>query len=469
MPTMPSTGTATTARGMQRSVARSVPAEQRRRGAIHLEVGLAMMAAATTALTMTTDAVLLCGQLVLWGTLAYRRSVPLAGPPLRQVRPLFQSLGIVLALTSLGIALGLNDLAGPALALPICAAALAAAVGRLLMLRLAGPMRVLVVGDLMAASRAGLTWRGSRQVKVVGNIVVQPEQTSAEPLKELLGVPVWSDLDQLPALAEASQADLVVLAPGTGLTSADVRRITWALQDHHAGVAMLGLFDAVAPERIRAGRLGNETLCEIDPPKGSPVATFLKGAFDRLAAALLLVVAAPVMAAVALAVKLDSRGPVLFRQTRVGRHGALFTVLKVRTMRSDAEEVKAELIDSNEFDGVLFKIKRDPRVTRVGQFLRKFSLDELPQLLNVLRGEMSLIGPRPFLPAETAQMAADDLRRLAVKPGITGLWQVSGRSDLDWDESVALDTYYADNWSLGSDVQIALRTVGAVINAKGAY
>ncbi len=468
MPTMPSIGTAT-ARGVERSISRSVPVEQRRRGAIHLETGLAMMAAAATALPMTADALLLSGQLVLWGCLAYRRPVPLAGPPLRQLRPLFQALGVVLAVTSLGLALGLNELTGPAIALPICAAAAAAAVARLLMLRVAGPTRVLVVGDLQAASRAGLTWRGSRQVKVVGNLVVGPEEGGKEPLKELLGVPVWTDLEALPALAEASQADLVVLSPSAGLTSADVRRITWALQDHRAGVAMLGLFDAVAPERIRAGRLGRETLCEIDPPKGSPIATVIKGVVDRAAAAALLVVAAPVMALVALAVKVDSRGPVLFRQTRVGRHGELFTVLKVRTMRIDAEEIKAELMDSNEFDGVLFKMKRDPRITRVGSFLRKFSLDELPQLFNVLRGDMSLIGPRPFLPAETALMSADDLRRLAVKPGITGLWQVSGRSDLDWAESVALDTYYADNWNLGSDAQIALRTVGAVLNAKGAY
>jgi lipopolysaccharide/colanic/teichoic acid biosynthesis glycosyltransferase len=138
-------------------------------------------------------------------------------------------------------------------------------------------------------------------------------------------------------------------------------------------------------------------------------------------------------------------------------------------MRSDAEALKSELMEDNEFEGVLFKMRSDPRITRLGAFLRRSSLDELPQLVNVLRGEMSLVGPRPSLPSETAVMRSDDLRRLAVKPGITGLWQVSGRSDLDWEESVALDTYYADNWSLGSDAQIALRTVGAVLNAKGAY
>ena len=141
----------------------------------------------------------------------------------------------------------------------------------------------------------------------------------------------------------------------------------------------------------------------------------------------------------------------------------------MRTMVSDADELKHRLAEANEYDGVLFKMKRDPRVTRVGRFLRRSSLDELPQLLNVLRGEMSLVGPRPFLPSETAEMEPDNLRRLAVKPGMTGLWQVSGRSDLGWDESVALDTYYADNWTLGGDAEIAMRTVSAVVGAKGAY
>ncbi len=470
MSTMPGVGTATDVRDAGHAVARSDAAAPRRRGAAHIELGLALMAAAGTSLALVTDAVLVLGQLALWGLLAYRRSIPLAGPPLRQLRPLVNAAGAVLALTTLGVALGLNDLSGPGLAVPLCAAVLAAAAARLLTLRLAGPTRVIVVGDLLSASQATLSWRGNRHVKVVGNLVIQPaDDRGSKPLKELLGVPVWSDLAELPALAEASQADLVVVAPGPGLSGADVRRLTWALQDHRAGVAMLGLFEGVAPERIRAGRLGHETLCEIDPPKGSVVASVAKAGFDRVAAAVLLTLVAPVLALVAIAVKVDSPGKVFFRQTRVGRHGKLFTVVKVRTMRADAETLKAELMESNEFDGVLFKMKRDPRITPLGAFLRKSSLDELPQLINVLKGDMSLIGPRPFLPSETAAMSPDDLRRLVVKPGITGLWQVSGRSDLDWEESVALDTYYADNWSIGSDVQIALRTVGAVLNAKGAY
>jgi lipopolysaccharide/colanic/teichoic acid biosynthesis glycosyltransferase len=141
----------------------------------------------------------------------------------------------------------------------------------------------------------------------------------------------------------------------------------------------------------------------------------------------------------------------------------------MRTMVQDADAIKSHLAEANEFDSVLFKMKRDPRITRVGQFLRRSSLDELPQLLNVVLGDMSLVGPRPFLPEEVARMDEDTLRRHAVRPGITGLWQVSGRSDLAWDESAALDTYYADNWSLLGDLAIGARTVHAVTSSKGAY
>jgi lipopolysaccharide/colanic/teichoic acid biosynthesis glycosyltransferase len=195
----------------------------------------------------------------------------------------------------------------------------------------------------------------------------------------------------------------------------------------------------------------------------------VKGLADRVAALALLVLASPVLVAMVAAVKLDSRGPAFFVQPRVGQHGRPFRVYKMRTMVADAEQLKADLAEVNEGGDVLFKMKRDPRVTRVGSFLRKSSLDELPQLLNVLKGEMSLVGPRPFLASETVNMDRDALRRLAVKPGITGLWQVSGRSDLEWEAAAGLDRYYADNWSLTGDVMIGLRTVKAVVGADGAY
>jgi exopolysaccharide biosynthesis polyprenyl glycosylphosphotransferase len=196
----------------------------------------------------------------------------------------------------------------------------------------------------------------------------------------------------------------------------------------------------------------------------------LKAVTERVLAALLLLVLAPLMIGIAIAVRRDSPGPAVFRQRRVGRDGREFTMYKYRTMRSDAESLVDELLDDNESEGaVLFKIRADPRITRTGGFLRRYSLDELPQLVNVLVGEMSLVGPRPALPDEVARYDRDPHRRLAVRPGLTGLWQVSGRSDLSWEETVRLDLHYVDNWSLGLDLGILLRTTRAVLGHSGAY
>src|SRR5439155_23310770 len=195
----------------------------------------------------------------------------------------------------------------------------------------------------------------------------------------------------------------------------------------------------------------------------------VKAVFDRAGAAALLVAASPVMALVALAVRTGSAGPVLFRQTRVGRGGRRFVMYKFRTMCTGADRRLGEIRHLNDSDAVLFKVRDDPRVTRVGRWLRRWSLDELPQLFNVLRGDMSLVGPRPPLPEEVAAYPEDARRRLAVRPGMTGLWQVSGRSDLPWEEAVRLDLRYVDNWSLSLDLVILLRTLTAVARASGAY
>jgi lipopolysaccharide/colanic/teichoic acid biosynthesis glycosyltransferase len=204
-------------------------------------------------------------------------------------------------------------------------------------------------------------------------------------------------------------------------------------------------------------------------PRASAGAVFTKAVLDRLGAALLLLLTAPLLLLLWAAVRLESKGPGFFVQTRMGKNGKPFRMYKMRTMHRDAESLLEALADENESDGVLFKIRRDPRVTRVGYWLRRSSLDELPQLFNVLRGEMSLVGPRPALPDEVAEYDAVARRRLIVKPGITGLWQVSGRSDLLWDESLRLDLYYADNWRLIDDFTIAARTIAAVAQARGAY
>ena len=194
-----------------------------------------------------------------------------------------------------------------------------------------------------------------------------------------------------------------------------------------------------------------------------------RAVFDRAVALVALLLLAPVFLAAALAIKLSSPGPVLFRQTRVGQHGREFRMLKFRTMVVDAEQWRAELGDMNEGAGVLFKIRRDPRVTPVGRVLRRLSIDELPQLFHVFSGRMALVGPRPPLPDEVAKYDREVARRLDVPPGLTGLWQVSGRSDLSWEDSVRLDLYYIDHWSPALDLSILARTASAVLLGRGAY
>lgn len=190
---------------------------------------------------------------------------------------------------------------------------------------------------------------------------------------------------------------------------------------------------------------------------------------DRSGAVLGLLALAPLLLLVAAAVRFTSCGPVFHRQIRHGQHSRPFTMWKFRTMVADAERHRERLATCNESDGPMFKMRRDPRVTRVGRLLRRSSLDELPQLLNVLRGDMSLVGPRPPLPDEVSRYDERELRRLSVKPGLTGLWQVSGRSDLSWQETVSLDLWYVDNWSVATDVGLMARTLRAVTDGRGAY
>jgi lipopolysaccharide/colanic/teichoic acid biosynthesis glycosyltransferase len=201
---------------------------------------------------------------------------------------------------------------------------------------------------------------------------------------------------------------------------------------------------------------------------GVAVATGVKQILDRTGALLIIALILPILLAVIVAVRLDG-GPAFFTQVRVGRNGRTFRMVKFRSMVIDAEALKAKLMAANEGAGPLFKMRNDPRITRVGAFIRKYSIDELPQLFNVLSGSMSLIGPRPCLPAEAAKFTGREHRRHLVKPGLTGLWQVSGRSNLSWDESVALDLKYVDSWSLAMDIRIAAKTFGAVLASRGAY
>jgi exopolysaccharide biosynthesis polyprenyl glycosylphosphotransferase len=210
-------------------------------------------------------------------------------------------------------------------------------------------------------------------------------------------------------------------------------------------------------------------MMHIEHPRLSGGRRLIKSLFDISLAALLMALLAPVFLVVAIVIRADSAGSVFFRQIRVGRGGEMFRIVKFRTMHTDAEQRAAAMQAQNEHTGVLFKIRRDPRVTRAGRMLRRCSIDELPQLVNVLLGQMSLVGPRPPLPGEVERYPADMRRRLAVKPGMTGLWQVSGRSDLSWEEAIRLDLDYVENWSLTVDMVILLRTALAVMRGSGAY
>jgi exopolysaccharide biosynthesis polyprenyl glycosylphosphotransferase len=220
------------------------------------------------------------------------------------------------------------------------------------------------------------------------------------------------------------------------------------------------------PRRLEVGRFGSRPYIGF-----APVArvTWLKRGVDLVLAIIAAVGCAPVFAAIALAIKLDSTGPVFYRQRRVGKDGVEFEMIKFRSMRRDADRALGELISLNEATGPLFKIRRDPRVTRVGRILRRTSLDELPQLINVLRGEMSLVGPRPPLRSEVDLYEEWQMVRLRARPGMTGLWQVSGRSEVPFNDMVRLDLHYVRNWSLGLDLEIIVRTIPAVIANRGAY
>ncbi|NUO97784.1 MAG: sugar transferase [Nonomuraea sp.] len=286
---------------------------------------------------------------------------------------------------------------------------------------------------------------------------------------DLDGIPVMGSFGDVAKVVAHSRADAVAVLACPELDGAALRRLAWSLETARTDLFVAPALMDVAGPRISIRPVAGMPLLHVEHPEFDGTRQLAKAVFDRLVAgAALLALALPLLA-LALVIRLTSKGPALFHQTRVGRGGREFQVVKFRTMVVDAERLKTQLLEANEFDGVLFKIRNDPRITRVGAFLRRYSLDELPQLLNVIRGEMSLVGPRPPLPDEVARYGTDVRRRLVVKPGMTGLWQVSGRSDLTWEESVRLDLRYVENWSLILDLQILWKTWSVVTRGEGAY
>lgn len=328
--------------------------------------------------------------------------------------------------------------------------------------------RVIVVGDVGSATRLvrALARDPAAPLQVVGACV--PGQSGRLEVGDL-DVPVVPDLAQLPAALHALHADTLVVDASARTGPDALQRLSYQLEGSGVDLLVAPTLTELAGSRVSLRSVAGLPLLHVDEPELLGSRRAVKEVFDRSAALVLLVLLAPALLVIGLLVRCTSAGPALFLQQRVGRGGAMFRVWKFRSMHVDAESRLAQLAPSNENDGILFKIRADPRVTSVGRVLRRYSLDELPQLVNVVLGSMALVGPRPPLPSEVERYESHTHRRLLVKPGLTGLWQVSGRSDLSWDDSVRLDLLYVETWSLGLDLAVLGRTLGTVVRGDGAY
>ncbi|WP_232819233.1 sugar transferase [Homoserinimonas sp. OAct 916] len=329
--------------------------------------------------------------------------------------------------------------------------------------------RAVVVGDArdIAHVLGQLASKPWAAFNVVG--VAVPDGRAVSASATVSGVPIVATMEKVADAVTRLGADTVIVA-GTPQGGSDyIRTLGWRLEGSAVELVLATCLTDVAGPRIHFRPVEGLPLIHVDLPQFEGTKHILKRGFDALLSGLALMILAPVVLVIAALIKLDSPGPVLFKQKRVGQNGAEFKMLKFRSMIPDAESALVALKAQNEGAGVLFKMKDDPRVTRLGKTLRKYSLDELPQLWNILVGDMSLVGPRPPLPNEVEGYESHVKRRLYIKPGLTGLWQVSGRSDLDWEQSVKLDLYYVENWSLTGDLMLLWRTVKVVLKPAGAY
>ncbi|WP_241549266.1 sugar transferase [Gordonia alkanivorans] len=331
---------------------------------------------------------------------------------------------------------------------------------------------VLVVGSLGSALPVieRLIEKPELGYKVVGLCTPQSGKLPRQEVNvQGQDVKVLGTFDEVCSAVVETGATAVAITSAEALGHEAMQSLSWDLEGLDVDMVVSpGLTDVAGP-RMMVRPVAGLPLLHVDKPRYEGANRFLKAVVDRVGAGTLILMLAPVFAAVAIAVKTDSRGPIFYRAPRVGINNTSFEMWKFRSMVQDADKLKAELRAVNEGAGLLFKMREDPRVTRVGAFIRRYSLDELPQLFNVLGGTMSLVGPRPPLPVEVEQYDGRVARRMLVKPGITGLWQVSGRSDLSWEESVRLDLSYVENWSIMQDLTILWRTVRAVVSKDGAY
>jgi exopolysaccharide biosynthesis polyprenyl glycosylphosphotransferase len=326
--------------------------------------------------------------------------------------------------------------------------------------------RTVIVGsaehiDSVASVFERETWLG---YDVLGALVPDGSSSATDG-----GVQILGDVEEAAALVRAYSADVVFVVGGAFDRPLAMRNLIWDLESDNVQVIMAPGVTDVSSERIRVRPVAGLPLLHLDRPRSQDALRWAKRTFDIVGSTAMIAVAAPLMLWTAWQIKRFDGGPVMFRQTRVGRDGEYFTCLKFRSMVVNAEQVLSDLHSEVGYAEGLFKMQSDPRITRPGRWIRRYSIDELPQLFNVLRGDMSLVGPRPPLPLEVDRYTLMQSRRLRVRPGMTGLWQVSGRSDLSWTESIRLDLYYVDNWSMIQDLVILGRTVGAVLSSRGAY
>lgn len=332
--------------------------------------------------------------------------------------------------------------------------------------------KVLVIGGVRSAKTMTLRFAGdgTSGFRVVG--VWVPDRVAAPNERfhvDDAAVPVMGTESDLGQALKVDAVDTVVVTDTEHLGHDGMRELAWALEDRDVNLLVAPNVVDVAGPRVHLEAHGNMPLMYLSGPSYSRARTMRRAVFDRTFAALVLLFASPVLLVAMLAIRFSGRGPIFYRSERIGTHGVPFQMLKLRTMVHGADQMREELEHHNEAAGPLFKVRDDPRVTRVGRILRRYSIDELPQFVNVLRGDMSVVGPRPPLRAEVDAYSDHMRRRLLVKQGVTGLWQVSGRSDLSWEDSIRLDLDYVENWTMMRDMQIIVRTARAVLASKGAY
>ncbi|MCF6785243.1 MULTISPECIES: sugar transferase [Corynebacterium] len=335
--------------------------------------------------------------------------------------------------------------------------------------------RAIFIGDPHSISEVYGTLRRQLDTKfdIVGFCSTQADAHSEEQLAELKRrfpeAEIHDNWHQIDVMVSLLQADSVIVTVSNQIGMDDMRELMWRLDGLNVELLVAPTVANVTGRRVQMLLIAGVPLLKLERPQHARTHCVSKIVFDRVVAALLLLMASPLLLVCAVAIKLDDGGPVFYTAERMGKKNKPFGMIKFRSMVQNTDQMVAQLKDQSDGNDVLFKMKNDPRVTRVGSFLRRYSIDELPQLFNVLKGDMSLVGPRPPLRREVEQYTGLVGNRMLVLPGMTGLWQVSGRSNLSWEESVSLDLNYVENWSFMADLMILWKTGRAVLTSDGAY